>query len=144
MVQATKPHAAARGLRIIHLGLVVGLALVGLVFFAVLRMNGALAAPRGLGFVLAAVALAILGLAVTVLRGKIPTRRFDQSADDYWSTNEARGPSIVLWAAVDAAGLLAWMGYVMSGHIAPALVGLLSILALVLLRPSRLEGPTDT
>ena len=145
MDQSTKAPSAARGQRIIHLGLLVGLALVGATFFWLLRVQGGpLASPPRVGFVLAGVAVAMLGVALIVLRGRIPARRFDQSADAYWGTNEARGPSIVLWAAIDAAGLLAWMGYVMTGHIAPAAVAVVSIVALALLRPSRLEGDGAT
>ena len=125
--------------RIIHIGLW-WLVLVGAMFFLLLWVKGPLIGPSGIGFAVAVAALALLGLALAVLRGKVPARRFDQSTDDYWSTNEARGPSIFLWAAIDAAGLLAWMGYVMTGQIAPAAVALLSIVALAALRPSRLEG----
>ena len=41
---------------------------------------------------------------------------------------------------IEGAGLLSWVGYVMTGGIVPAAVATLSIVALILLRPSRLEG----
>jgi hypothetical protein len=139
MDQSTKAPAVARGQRIIHLGLLVGLVVVGGTFLLLLRVNGPLTSPPGIGVILAGVAVAMLALALIVLRGKVPPRRFDQSADDYWGTNEARSSSIMLWAAIEAAGLLSWMGYVMTGQLVPAAVALLSIVSLAMHRPSRLE-----
>jgi len=140
MDQTTNPPDAARGLRIIHSGLVVGLALAGVMFGVLLRVRGALLADVPIaGAVLAGLALVMLAVAVGVLRPRVPPRRPDQSAESYWLTNDARISSLVLWAIVDAAGLLAWVGYVLSGQIAAAAVALMSIAALIMLRPSRLE-----
>ena len=133
--------AAARGTRIIHLGLVMGLAMAGAIFFVLLQVRGPLLADVPIaGFVLAGLALVLLGVAFGVLGPRVPSRRPDQSAEAYWHTNDARGSSMILWAVVDAAGMLAWVGYLLSGQLAAAGVALISIGALVVVRPSRLEN----
>ncbi len=141
MDPAVQPIAAARGARILHVALVIGQILVGATFFYLLRTQGPLGGGAPLiGYVTAGLALVNLTVAVGLLRSRIPQRRMDQSPDDYWSTNESRGASIIIWAMIEGAGLLSWVGYVMSGGIVPAAVATLTIVALVMLRPSRLEG----
>lgn len=143
MTQTPRAISAARGTRILHAALPIGLLLVGGTFFLLLKIQGQpLGGVPGIGVVLAGVALAILILSLLLLRGKVPARRSDQSPDDYWQANENRGPAVMLWVGIESAGLLAWMGYVMSGQLAPAAVALIAIAALTALRPARLEDAT--
>jgi hypothetical protein len=134
--------AAARATRILHGALVVGLVLVGGTFYVLLRvLQGPLGGAPNIGVVLAGLAVGLLVVASTVLRRRVPERRFDQSQDEYWASVESRGASIVLWAVVDGAGLIGWVGYVLTGGAAPAAAAVLSIVTLIFfLRPSRLEG----
>jgi len=141
MTSPVTPIPQARVARILHFALVAGLALAGVAFFVLLRVQGrSLGGGPDVGYVLAAVAALLLVVAQTVLRRRVPERRFDQSPDDYWGSPEIRGVSILLWAVIDGAGLLGWVGYVFTGGVAPAAAALLSIATLVLYRPSRLEG----
>lgn len=141
MTPPITPIRHARVARILHFALVAGLALVGVTFFALLRVQGrSLGGGPDVGYVLAAVAALLLVVTQTVLRRRMPERRFDQSPDDYWGSPDIRGASILLWAVIDGSGLLAWVGYVLTGGVAPAVAALLSIATLVLYRPSRLEG----
>jgi len=142
MDPAVQPVAAARGARIIHAALVIGQILVGVTFFFLLRVQGQPLAGGGplIGYVTAGLAIVNLTVAFGLLRSRIPQRRMDQSPGDYWSNNEARGPAVVIWAVVEGSGLFCWIGYVMTGSIVPAVVGALAIVALIMLRPSQLEG----
>lgn len=141
MNQTVQTSGAARVTRILHAALVIGLLLVGGTFVLLLRVLGQpLSNMPSIGLALAGIALAILAGSFAFLRGRVPTRRSDQSSDDYWQANENRGPAIVLWVGVESAGILSWMGYVIGGQITPAAVGVLAIIALVLVRPGRLEG----
>jgi|SRR2546422_369122 len=141
MDPAVQPIASARGARILHATLVLGQIVVGATFFYLLRAQGQ---PLGggplIGYVTAGLALVNLTAGLGLLRSRIPQRRMDQSPDDYWGTNEARAPSIMIWAMIEGAGLLSWVGYFLTGGIVPAAVAVLSIVALIMLRPSRLEG----
>lgn len=141
MDPAVQSPGAARAIRIIHAALVIGQVLVAATFFLLLRMQGPLAGGSPLiGYVTAGLAIVNLTVAFGLLRSRIPQRRTDQSPEDYWSTNEARGAAVVLWAVMEGSGLFCWIGYLMSGSIVPAAVGALAIAALITVRPSQLEG----
>jgi len=142
MDPAVQPVAAARGARIIHAALVIGQILVGATFLFLLRELGR---PLGggsplIGYAAAGLALVNLSVAFVLLRPRIPQRSTDQSPDDYWSRTEVRGAAILIWAAVEGSGLVCWVGYVMSGNIVPAGVAVLSIITLIVLSPSRIDG----
>jgi hypothetical protein len=124
-----------------HAALTIGLVLLGAVFFFLLRVQKRpLGGVPSIGLVLAAVALAILMASLAFLRGKVPARRSDQSPEDYWQTTDNRARAILLWTGIQSAGILSWFGYVMSGQLAPAAVALIVIVALIVVRPARLEG----
>jgi len=133
----------ARGIRILHAALVIGVILVGATFLFLVRLQGHPLGGGGgplIGYVTAGLAVMNLTVVLGVLRPRMPQRRMEQSPDDYWKANEARGASIIIWAMTEGAGLLAWVGYLLTGGIVPAAVGALSIGGLIMLRPSRLEG----
>jgi len=140
-MESTRPVAGARGARILHAALVIGSILVGIVFFFVVRRNGPAFRDDPLaGYLTAGLGLANLAFAIAFFRPRIPQRRMDQGPDEYWMTNEARGAAIVLWAMVEAAGLIPWVGYYLTGRAVPAAVAALAVVTLITLRPSRLEG----
>ena len=97
--------------------------------------------PRAsiLSFVTAGLGLGNLAAALVLFRSKIPQRSVDQTPDDYWTSNEVR-IALVTWAIIEGGGLVAWVGYLLTGTPVPAGVGVLAIAALMLVRPSRLEG----
>lgn len=130
-----------RTIRIIHLALVVGVVLVAVVFYLLRqRMGMTFGFARPLGVIAAGLSLVSLTIALGFLTPRFPERPADQAPDDYWRRNEIRGGAVILWAMVEAAAILSWLGYLMTGGWAPAAVGLLAIVALMLLRPGRFEG----
>jgi len=138
--ETSRATGAARGARIMHAALAIGLLLVGATFFLVRQVQPLDSMP-GVGLAVAGIALAVLAGCFAFLRGRVPQRHTDQSPDDYWAANENRGPAVVLWAGVDSAGVLAWMGYMIGGgQVAPAAVAVLAIIGMMLVRPARLEG----
>ena len=139
-------HAhASRGIRILHAALTGGLALFGVVVFLLVEV-----AERPVGLVqipdvaFASLALLQVGLAFAFFRRRIPARRFDQSIDDYWATSQVRGACIALWGTIEGAGMLAWVGYLLTGGMGSAFVGLLGLIVLVNLRPERLDANVGT
>jgi len=144
-MESAPPAAGARGARILHAALVIGSILVGIVFFFVVPRNGRAFRDDPLaGYLTAGLGLANLAVAIGFFRPRIPQRRMDQGPDEYWMTNEARGAAIVLWAMVEAAGLISWVGYYLTGRAVPAAVAALAVVTLITLRPSRLEGDGGT
>ena len=140
-MESALPAAGARGARILHAALVIGSILVGIVFFFVVRRNGPAFRDDPLaGYLTAGLGLANLAVVIGFFRPRIPQRRMDQRPDEYWMTSEARGAAIVLWAMVEAAGLISWVGYYLTGRAVPAAVAALAVVTLITLRPSRLEG----
>ena len=136
---------AARGTRILHAALAGGSALVGTVVFLLVetveRPVGRVQIPD---VAFASLALLQIGLAFAFLRRRIPARRFDQSIEDYWSTSQVRGASIGLWATIEGASMLSWVGYLLTGGMASASVGLLGLIVLIKLRPGRLDANEGT
>jgi len=134
-------NGAARGVRILHAVLVIGLIVVGGVFVFVLRGLGpSLINTPLIGYATAGLGLANLAVVVGFFRPRIPQRRTDQSPDDYWATYEARVAAIVIWAMIEGAGLISLVGYFLTGSVVPAAVAALAIVTLIVLRPSLLEG----
>jgi len=130
-----------RAVRMLHFALVAGLALAGGTFVLLVQVQGrSLGGPPIVGFVLAGVAVSLLIVASAVARPKVPERASDQSPEAYWDSAEARGAAILLWAVADGAGLAGCVGYLLTGGAVPAAAAVLSILALIVFRPSRLEA----
>jgi len=141
MDPAAQPVAAARGVRILHAALAIGLSVVAGTFVFVLRSLGpSLPNTPLIGYATAGLGLANLAVAAGFFRPRIPQRRTDQSPDDYWVTTEARAAAIVIWAMIEGAGLISLVGYLLTGNVVPAAVAALAIVTLIVLRPSRLEG----
>jgi hypothetical protein len=141
MNQTTPIPGAARSARILHLALVVGLALVGAVFFLLDTLSrGRLNVARIPSVAFAALSIIQIVVALGWFRQRIPQRSFNQSPDGFWSSNDVRSASIVLWALLEGAGLFSWVGYLLTGGILPAAASILALLLLVGVRPSRLEA----
>jgi hypothetical protein len=133
---------ASRVVRILHTALLGGLFLCGAVLYLVRRVSPppAVGEAPTLTLVLAVGSVVLLGVAVGLLRPRVPDRRPEQDADAYWSDAGSRGPAIVLWATIEGAGLVGAVGYFVTGGTAPAVGFALALAALVLLRPGRLDG----
>ena len=142
MDQAPPLVNAPRVVRILHTALLGGLILSAAMLYLVRRVlqPPSVADPRVLTLVLAVVPVALLVLAVGALRPKVPDRRLEQDSEAYWSEAGSRGSAIVLWAAIEGAGLVGAVGYFLTGGTARAVAFALALAALVLFRPARLEG----
>src|SRR2546422_380016 len=134
--------SAPRVVRILHIALIVGLVLSGATLYLVRRVlqRPSVEDAPVLTLVLAAVAIVLLVLAVGALRPRVPERRPRQDPNAYWSEAGTRGAAIVLWAAIEGAGLVAAVGYFLTGGTAPAVGFALALATLILFPPGRLEG----
>src|SRR5438876_946252 len=65
---------------------------------------------RVLTLVLAVVSVGVLVIAVGMLRPRVPERRSEQNPEAYW-TDASRAAAIVLWTAIEGAGLVGAVGY---------------------------------
>jgi hypothetical protein len=142
MEQRTQRPSGVRGFQIIHASLVLGVALAGVMFFTLLKVRhlDSLGVTPSVGSIVAVLNVAFLVTAVVALRPRVPVRRFDEAPEQYWASVATRSATIVLWAALEAAALLGWIGYLLTGRPLPAATGLLAFVALAWYRPSQLEG----
>jgi hypothetical protein len=133
--------APARAVRLLHFSLTASITLLGAVFIMLVRFQHlAFGMSRDVGLVLAAIGVGLVAVASTVARRRIPERGSDQSPDTFWANPEATGAAVLLWALTEGAGLVGWVGYLLTGVTAPAVAAVIAIGALLVLRPSRLEG----
>lgn len=129
----------ARTIRILHIAMTLGLLLLAGVFFALRRLKQGFDVWPPIGYVTAGFAIVQLAAVLGILMPRMPQRPADQSPDDYWTT-VARGDAIIVWAMLEAAGVLSAVGYLLTGTAPPAATGVLAIAALALLNPARFEG----
>ena len=137
--RTTLPNA--RAMRVLHLALTLGLTLAGVVFFIVRRVQElpALVQSPALGIALTVAAASALVVAVTVVRPRVPEQTPEQTPDMYWGDATVRMTVMVLWAAVEGAGLLGAVGYILTGATPPAIALVLGIVTLATLGPRRFE-----
>ena len=129
----------SRTFRVVHTALLGGLALIGATFLVVNAIVGAVGLMPIPGVAFAIIGLVQLAIAFAVLRRRVPSRRSGQAVDDYWSSNEVHTAALALWAVIEGGGLFAWVGYLLTRDPAPALVGVLGLIALFMARPAQLE-----
>ncbi|PYO63465.1 MAG: hypothetical protein DMD28_02025 [Gemmatimonadetes bacterium] len=136
---------APRVVRILHTALLGGLILSGATLYLARRLSQPppVGEARVLTLVLAVVSVGVLVIAVGMLRPRVPERRSEQNPEAYW-TDASRAAAIVLWAAIEGAGLVGAVGYFLTAAAAPTVAYALALAALVLFRPGRLEGDGET
>jgi hypothetical protein len=132
----------ARVMRIIHAALLAGCTGAGIVL-SIVRVKVPLPPFTGapiLGYAMSGVALLILAVAALGVRPRVPERRPDQTAEAFWSVPATRLTLIFLWAGVEGAGIIGWVGYFVTGSLAGAVTGVIALLTLYAFRPARIEG----
>ena len=124
-----------------HFALTAGVTLAGAVCILLVRFQHlSFGISRDVGLMLPGIGVGLVALASTFARRRIPERRFDQSPDTFWANPDATGGAIVLWALIEGAGLVGWVGYLLTGVTAAAVAAVIAIGALLVFRPARLEG----
>ena len=141
MNPAPAPISPARAVRLLHFALTAGVTLAGAVFIMLVRFQHfSFGIARDVGLILSGIAVGLVAVASIVARRRIPERSSDQAPDTFWANPDATGGAILLWALIEGAGLAGWVGYLLTGAIAPAVAAVIAIGTLLVFRPSRLEG----
>lgn len=141
MAAPPTPLPAARAVRLMHAALTLGPALAGVVFVIVRRVSPPPQFPgtTTIGLALSVAAIAILAVALTVLRARVPQQAPEQSVDGFWGDAAVRFSALTLWAVVEGATLLGAVGYLLTGALAPGMALALGVVTLLSLRPARFE-----
>jgi hypothetical protein len=93
-----------------------------------------------IGYALAVTTLTLLGLGVTLFRGRVPRRAKEQLVAEFWARGATSVSAVVLWAVVEAAGTLGLVGWFLSGNLVALAAGLGALGALVVHSPRQLAG----
>ena len=75
-----------------------------------------------LGYLMAGLALAIIGVARLVLKPRVPERRPGQSVQDYWSSTDTAGRIMLVWFLLEGGSILAAIAFLLTGVAAAGLV----------------------
>jgi hypothetical protein len=67
-----------------------------------------------LGYGFSALSFALVAVALLVLKPRVPARALRQPVEEYWSS--ASGTILPMWFVMEAAGLIAIVGYFLTGH----------------------------
>ncbi len=136
------PPSTLRVVRILHAAMLGGLVATGGTLVLVRRLVPlpAMGDSRMLAPVLTTAAGLLLTVAWLALRSRVPARRSEQSADAYWGVPSTRVGAIVLWGVVEGAGVIAAVGFFLTGGGTTAAAYALALVTLVLLGPGRLQG----
>ena len=137
----TPAQSDARATRILHAALTGGVASLAVVAYLVPRMLGPLLSDDRSRSVAAAActAMAVLpiGIGLLVARRRLPAPGPGSPDEAYW-TPEARGAAIMLWALADGGAICGFVGYMLTARLAPALMGVVGLAALLWYTPGRL------
>jgi hypothetical protein len=87
-----------------------------------------------LAYGMAALSIAQMGIALFVFKPRVPPRTFGQSLDEYW-TGTVATRSLVVWALLEAAGMVAGTGYLLTGEIAPVITAAVAIVVYAITGP---------
>jgi hypothetical protein len=82
-----------------------------------------------LGYALAALSVALVAVALLVLKPRVPVRQPRQPVEQYWSS--AMSTVLPLWLVMEAAGLIAIIGYFLGGQAIAAVAIAVSIGAFI-------------
>jgi hypothetical protein len=112
---------------LLHRILGIGVTTVPAVFLALTYLGIApiLREPDGfeqiVAYVLSGVAGAVVAVALLIVKPRIPDRVFGQSVEEYWSEPKMRENVLLIWFLLEGAGILAAIGFFLTGAVVSAI-----------------------
>lgn len=118
--------------RILHRSLGTGLVLVAaavlvLRYLGVSPMSSTDSATPPIAYTLSGCAVVLLAVALSVFKPRAPGRLPGQSVEEYWSTTGVSERVFLVWFVFEGAGMLAAVGYLLTGEPAAALAMSLAV-----------------
>ena len=130
--------------QLLHRFLGMGVTLLALVFLGMNYLGRApLLSPDDefsvtLAYMLSAIAVVVVAIALGVRKPKVPERRPGESVEAYWKRPEVGAAAFSVWFLMEAAAVLTTVGYVLTGHPVVLLVMGLAIAAYWMTGPNAL------
>lgn len=129
MPATSAPAAVATLHRILGIGLLGGVAVfVGLRYFGIGAIPDG-STSRTVAYALAGIALVLTGIAVFILRPRVPSRSPVEPVDQFWARPEVATKMVQIWFYLEGAGTLAAAGYLFTGDLVTAIAAGLAIAA---------------
>lgn len=144
IVVVGEPSGTPQSARMLHRILIAGLLVVVALFLLIaIGLHGAPLMTRGhtasiVGYLMAACAAAPIVLGVLILKPRVPSRA--AGADDRAFWQAASGPVIAVWVVLEGGGIIAAVGALLTGSLAPVLALVIAIGSLAVLGPSHFEN----
>jgi hypothetical protein len=112
---------------LLHRILGIGVTTVAAVFLVLTYLGIApiLREPDGfeqiVAYVLSGVAAAVVAVALLVVKPRFPDRVFGHSVEEYWSEPKVRQNVLLIWFLLEGAGILAAIGFFLTGAVVSAI-----------------------
>ena len=130
-----------KGVKQLHLILLVSLALIAVAFVLVVQSRGQLLVPDSgttvIGYAFAGIGLTAIAFGILFFRPRVEPRPPGLALEEYW-TAQARGRAMAVWILIDNGGIFAATGYLITGELAAGAVAGIAVLALAWFSPARL------
>jgi hypothetical protein len=116
--------------RFLGIGLVlVAAAFVGLRYLGIPPLSLQRSVALAIASTLSMVGIVLVVVAVFILKPRVPDRSPGQSVEQYWSTPEVGTRVLPVWFSLEGAGMLAAIGYLLTGEIVSGIAMGLTIAA---------------
>src|SRR5262245_16436733 len=126
--------------RRLHLFLGIGLVGLAAAFFllhllGIAEMQADDAFLRWIGYGFAGAVFALIAVVFVVFKPRVPGRETGQSVEEYWRRPEVSGAVLLVWFLLEGAGVLAAVGYRLTGQPLSAVVMILAVVTFWLCGP---------
>jgi hypothetical protein len=132
---------------LLHRFLGIGVTTMAAIFVMLTYTGTAPLLPKGddgaamIAYALTGIVALLLTVAMVFLRPRVPERRLDQSVQAYWATIENASAALLVWFVLEGASILAAIGFLLTGHLAPAVAMLVGITVFWLNGPETFARP---
>ena len=69
-----------------------------------------------IAYALSGLSVVLVAVALLVIKPRVPDRRPQQSVEEYWSTREVGAKAFLVWFLMEGAGMMAAVGYLLTGQ----------------------------
>ena len=87
-------------------------------------------------YMLSGFCVVLMAVALFVVKPRVPERRPQQSVEEYWSTSEVGAKALLIWFLMEGVGMMAAVGYLLTGQPVTVVAMGLAIVAFWLCGPN--------
>jgi hypothetical protein len=91
---------------------------------------------KSIAYALSALSVVLVAVALLVIKPHVPERLVHQSIEEFWSTPKVGAKAFLVWFLLDGAGMMAAVGYLLTGQPVTVVAMGLAIVAFWLCGPN--------